>query len=221
MTSGSARYCSSRSIGEETGPRRSIVMAGRWHNHGGVMRVLVAVLVVMGSVPALGDTTQVSAADISAVYRDDLRGSVFFRLKNGQEVEAPRSEGQAQQLDPAISPDKRWVAWLVTDHDCCAGRPVPRGIVVLHDRQMFTLRVTKMIWKWAFWQSQTAIVLALGPEHPGQPAEYLFYDLRSRSLRDSISRFELNEFDPPWARAAGLTQRMGESPDPSPATSGR
>lgn len=148
----------------------------------------------------------VSMLDASAVVSvrdDDLDKRVLLKLKDGKELEAPRSDGHRWQLDPAVSADRKAIGWLVTfDEDA----KTPKGLAVLRGQELRTLDVKRMIWRWGFYKD--SVVLALGPEQPHEPAEYVMYSLSNFEKRASMKRFELNEYDAEWAHAARLRTRL-------------
>jgi hypothetical protein len=157
--------------------------------------------------PADTQTTLVEPQNVAAVDTDDLRGRVWLRMRDGRVVEAPRQDDHIRQMDPAISDDHKWVGWLVRLDG--ALEIAPRAIVLLHNSQLLTLKVERMIWRWSFLKSgDDGVVLALGPRHPGEPAEYVWYELPSLRLRAAIRRFEINEYDPDWARTVRLTSTL-------------
>ncbi|MFT3708779.1 MAG: hypothetical protein QM817_14110 [Archangium sp.] len=153
----------------------------------------------------LGASSDVDSAQVASLQVNDLEKRVLLKLLDGKEVEAPREPGQIWQMDPAMSSDRKWVGWLVA-FEGQANNATPKGVAFLRGRELRTLKVERMIWRWGFYKD--SLVVALGPERPHEPAEYVWYSLPKLELRASIKRFELNEYDPEWAHAAKLRSRL-------------
>lgn len=147
----------------------------------------------------------VDAGSVISVRGDDLDKRVLLKLRDGKEVEAPRGQGHLWQMDPAVSSDRKLVGWLVA-FDGEAATATPKGLALLRGTELRTLDTHRMIWRWGFYKD--SVVLALGPEKPHEPAEYVMYALSNFEVRASMKRFELNEYDAEWAHAARLQTRL-------------
>jgi len=113
----------------------------------------------------------------------DDNGSLHIVLDSGKEIVPPRMPGQLSFGDPAISPDRQTIGWLVmypdptiTDYK---GPQLPfklaiyRGGHVLH-----TFATEQVFYDWQFQDGGKRVAYSTGPTHGGA-AESVLRDVKS------------------------------------------
>jgi hypothetical protein len=151
----------------------------------------------------------VIAASEPAGYRSasvDSHGQLHIVLDSGREIVLQKSKDQAAFGDPAISPDRRTVGWLVlypypySPQTTYRSYETMSGALALYrnDRVIHQFRSEQTFYDWQFQSGGKHVAYCTGPTHGGA-AECVLRDVDSGKV---IARWWVKDGeDPPvWAR---------------------
>lgn len=105
----------------------------------------------------------------------DSAGRLHIALDSGREVMPPGMRGQSSFGDPAISPDRRTVGWLVLypypnppDAQYLRSDPIAGALVLYRSgRVIHQFRTEQTFWDWQFQDEGQRVAYSTGPTHGG------------------------------------------------------
>jgi hypothetical protein len=117
--------------------------------------------------------SMVAAASAEPSYRSvslDSAGRLHIELENGGTIEPPLAPGQVSFGDPAVSPDRQTVGWLVLyPYPEEENRePIAGGLVLYRNRRVVHRFTTEQVfWDWHFQDGGKRVAYSTGPTHGG------------------------------------------------------
>lgn len=124
------------------------------------MKSLAAMLVLVWSLSA-------SAADFVSIQLSSDHQNLMLRNAEGEVFAAPRLSEQAEFMEPHISPNGKYVGWLVAFDNCCTSYPVARLLVVVDQaRHLHTYAGREIaFFDWCFLPDSKAVAYRQGVLH--------------------------------------------------------
>lgn len=134
----------------------------------------------------------------------DEGGSLHLFLASGQDVLAPKENGQVGFETPSISSDGKTIGWLelypfprINNKSYDPG-PVSGVLILYRNRHIIQrFKTEQVIWGWHFWHGGNEVAYSSGPTHGGA-TQALLLDVTSGKV---LARWIAADAHPPdWAK---------------------